>query len=176
MGELVKEGEVLAVAVSYERVVEDGQRLSFGTAFAIDAPRELKNRVLDELADLAARQAARARKPKVEAEIRKHREVLAQFQEDSSRAEANWPNERAALEVAIAEAESEEAHKKRIEELNAEIANALNVLQGRRADEFNAGFEEWRRAGRPGEYKPKGHREVNLKRIDAETGVSVPTV
>ena len=52
MGELVKEGEVLAVAVSYERVVEDGQRLSFGTAFAIDAPRELKNRVLDELADL----------------------------------------------------------------------------------------------------------------------------
>lgn len=167
MGELTKPGEVLAVAVNFVHTIGDGQQLSFGTAFAIDMSRGEKVKILDELADLSARQAARAKRPSILADIRKHRETLAQFQEDAGRAELAWPAEAERLDADVAAAEDEAAHKVKLDALRKEIAESLDELRGRRTKEYNEGLAEFRGAGRVADYKPKGFRATNLDRMDA---------
>ncbi len=158
--------EVLAIAVTLVHTIGDGRQISFQTAFAADMSREGKNALLDDLAALGERQKVKAERPDVVKDLLKHRETLAQFQEDMSRLEAEFPAKKAELEKALADLQDERSHLAATNAFLDELAPGLITLRERRDAEYNAGAEEWGRTQRGGVYKPRGNRAANLEKMD----------
>ena len=158
--------EVLAVGVTLVHTIADGRQISFSTAFAEDMSKEKRNALLDDLMSLSNRQKAISDRPDVEAELLKHRETLAQYQEDMARLEAEFPTKQAAREASL-QALVKGRDNAREEQL-AEFTEQYEKLTTRRAGEFNTGYKEHLDRGRTGEYKPSGHREANLRNMDKE--------
>lgn len=159
--------EVLAIGVTVVHTIADGRQLSFQTAFAADMDRAGKNALLDELADLSARQAARASRPALLKDLAKHEETLAQFREDMARLELEWPERKAALEATLADLQDEAKHDAARNAFLDTFTEDMTTLRKRREAEFNEGYIEHGKSGRGGEYKPRGHREANLNRLDS---------
>lgn len=102
--------------------------------------------------------------PEIEEELFKHRETLANFIEDKTRADAEHVKNQADRQVQIDTLVSirDEERKKQIAKMDAEIL----VLQEMRSERWNLGLERHRKSGRSGSYDPRGKDKVDIDRID----------
>jgi hypothetical protein len=159
-------GEVLAVGWSIVANLGGDRQITFQSAFAVDMTDAEKNKLLDDTMALVDRQKARSELPDVRAELFKHRETLAQYEEDLGRVDTMEAEKVAELQRQIAELEDETSYERLRDAAMAPLMEKHAEIAAARMSEWNAGQAEFDRAGKQGAYQPRGHRQVNLDRID----------
>lgn len=158
--------KVVATGVSLVVGLSDNMQITFQSGFEGDETDAAVNARLDRLVALANRQKAIAEVPMLENELFKHREELAQFQEDLDRVELDHAMAQGQRGQALAELEAGRAKAR--EKFEAEINVMILEMQDVRQETFNAGLGEHQRSGRSGSYAPKGHVATNLAKIDKQ--------
>lgn len=158
--------KVVATGVSLVVGLSDNMQITFQSGFEGDETDAAVNARLDRLIALANRQKAIAEVPMLENELFKHREELAQFQEDLDRVELDYATAQEQRRQAIAELEAGRAKARK--KFEAEINVMILEMQDVRQETFNAGLGEHQRSGRSGSYVPKGHVATNIAKIDKQ--------
>lgn len=125
-----------------------------------------KNEILDEAMRLVDRQKAAAERPDVVKDLRKHRDTLAQMDEDQARLDADFPLKLEGIKARIADLKDDAAHQARLAEHLKGPEAEWTRLKEARTSIYNAGLNEHLAAGRTGGYTPKGHRATDLQRLD----------
>lgn len=156
--------KVVATAFSLTIGLADDRQIVFQSGFEGDETDAVVNERLDRIMRLGDRQKARYKIPQLEEELAKHRDTLAQFQEDLGRAEATHASQQATRQVELEERlRIRSAERKKAEEaMNADIAK----IQQHREGEYADGLKDHQRGGRTGSYVPGGNRKTNLEKID----------
>ena len=157
--------KVIATGLSLVVGLSDNQQITFQSGYEGDEDDSSIKARLDRMMLFASHLTARARIPDLKRQIAKHVSDAATFQELTDRAEKEHPHQIAARQVEIDEIKSlhDSEKAKFVADMDAEILKTQEL----RAEEFNAGLEEYRRSGRQGSYVPRGAREATLKRIDS---------
>jgi hypothetical protein len=155
-----------AVGFSVTTNLDGNRQIVMQGFFAAATPADEANAVLDRVLALADRQRARYELPEVEEELRKHKDALAQFEEDRARVELDFTRDQARREVEIAEMEKvrDEERAKHLADFNANILK----VQGHREEQYKLGLDAHVRGGRGGSYVPRGHDKANLDRVDSQ--------
>lgn len=156
--------KVVAAGLSINIGLADDRQMTFQSGFEGDEPDDVVNARIDRMMRFADRQKARYEIPKLEDELQKHVETLAQFREDLDRIDVKHQHDQAVRQVEIDErgAQKDAARKK----VAAEIDATVLTTKQHRATEYEAGLQAHRRGGRTGSYIPNGVTKANLDRID----------
>lgn len=156
--------QVPAVGFSLTTNLDGNRQAVFQGFVPADMSDGEVNAFLDRVRGFSDRLRAVYEIGEVEAELRKHRDSLAQMTEDRARLDLEHEEAQALRrqELAAAEAGKDEARSSAQATIGAEILK----MQELRQTKFNEGLNEYRRQGRQGSYSPQGARKADLEKID----------
>lgn len=156
--------KVVATGFSVVFGVADDCQITFQSGFEGDEDDSVVNARIDRLMRFGERQQALRRIPKLEKDLADQKGKLAQFQADRAEIELQADTKIAQLEIELRQREEQREPEKKAFE--ADINGKILAMQERKAEAFNAGHAEHVKAGRTGDYTPRGDRKVQIDRID----------
>lgn len=136
--------EVSAIGYSIVANVVDDVQMTFQHFVAADASDAQVNADLDRIMGLVARQRLILAEPKLRKELAELRASIKQYAADLEKVEADWQTAQEGLKTQIAD------------------------LQAMGEKAFQAGYDEHVKAGRAGEYKPRGSTEQRIRAAAAD--------